>query len=84
VLVLLVARYMTELKRPQLELVDLLKLGGLVGVPMALVMIQPDLGTALTYLPVWARGFSWVVFDGNTQCRLSSSGIGMPFVIFLF
>jgi len=56
VIVLLVARYMTELKTEQLELPDLLKLGGLVGVPMALVMIQPDLGTALTYLPILAAG----------------------------
>src|SRR5579864_41967 len=56
VMVLLVARYMTELKTEQLELPDLLKLGGLVGLPMALVMIQPDLGTALTYLPILAAG----------------------------
>lgn len=56
VVVLLVARYMTELKTEQLELPDLLKLGGLVGLPMTLVMIQPDLGTALTYLPILAAG----------------------------
>ena len=56
VIVLLVARYATELKTEQLELNDLLKLGGLVAVPMGLVMIQPDLGTALTYLPVLAIG----------------------------
>ena len=52
VIVLLVARYLSELKGDQLELRDLLKLAGLVGLPMALVMIQPDLGTALTYLPI--------------------------------
>jgi len=56
VLVLLVARYVTELKTEQLELPDLLKLGGLIGIPMALVMKQPDLGTALTYLPVLVAG----------------------------
>jgi rod shape determining protein RodA len=64
VIVLLVARYLSELKGDQLELRDLLKLGGLVAVPMALVMIQPDLGTALTYLPilgvgVFLAGFRW-------------------------
>jgi rod shape determining protein RodA len=69
VLVLLVARYMTELKRPQLELVDLLKLGGLVGLPMALVMIQPDLGTALTYLPVVAAG----IFLGGLRWQYAVS-----------
>ncbi len=56
VLVLLVARYLTELKAEELEPRDLLKLGGLIGVPMLLVMKQPDLGTALTYLPVLVIG----------------------------
>jgi rod shape determining protein RodA len=56
VIVLLVARFLTELKTEQLELHDLLKLGGLVALPMGLVMSQPDLGTALTYLPILAVG----------------------------
>jgi rod shape determining protein RodA len=56
VLVLLVARYLTELKSEQLEVRDLLRLGGLIGLPMVLVMKQPDLGTALTYLPILAVG----------------------------
>ncbi|HYL73233.1 MAG TPA: rod shape-determining protein RodA [Bryobacteraceae bacterium] len=56
VMVLLVARYMTELKTEQLEWPDLLKLAGLVGLPTVLVMLQPDLGTALTYLPILAAG----------------------------
>ena len=56
VLVLLIARYMTELKGEPVEALDLLKLGGLVGVPMLLVMKQPDLGTALSYLPILAAG----------------------------
>lgn len=56
VIVLLVARYLTELKRERLELSDLLKLGGLIGLPMLLVMAQPDLGTALTYVPILIVG----------------------------
>ncbi len=64
VIVLLVARYLSELKSDQLELRDLLKLAGLVGLPMILVMIQPDLGTALTFVPILAigvflAGFRW-------------------------
>src|SRR5260370_22152012 len=35
---------------------ELLKLSGLVGFPMLLVKMQPDLGTALTYLPILAIG----------------------------
>ena len=56
IIVLLVARYLSELKVEQMELQDLLRLGGLVGLPMVLVMIQPDLGTALTYLPILITG----------------------------
>ncbi len=56
VLVLLVARYLTDIKTEQLEPRALLKLGALVGVPMLLVMKQPDLGTALTYLPILVVG----------------------------
>jgi len=56
VIVLLVARYLAELKTEHLELRDLLKLAGLVGVPMVMVMLQPDLGTALTFLPILAAG----------------------------
>ena len=56
VLVLLVARYMTELKTEQLEMPDLLKLAGLIGLPTVLVFFQPDLGTALTYLPILVAG----------------------------
>jgi len=56
VIILVVARYLSELKREELGFRDLLKIGGLVGLPTALVMYQPDLGTALTYLPVLAAG----------------------------
>src|SRR5204862_3887518 len=56
VIVLLVARYLTELKSERMELADLFKLGGLVGLPMLLVISQPDLGTALTYAPILIAG----------------------------
>jgi len=64
VVVILVARYVTELKTEQLQLADLFKLAGLVGLPMVLVMLEPDLGTALTFLPilmvgVFLAGFKW-------------------------
>jgi rod shape determining protein RodA len=49
VVVLLVARYLSELRSDKLEVKDLLKLGALVALPMVLVMKQPDLGTSLTY-----------------------------------
>jgi rod shape determining protein RodA len=56
VIILLVARYLTELRSDKLEVRDLLKLGLLVGLPMALVAAQPDLGTSLTYVPILLIG----------------------------
>jgi rod shape determining protein RodA len=56
VIVLLVARYLAEVKSDRLEIRDLLKLPALVGLPFLLVALQPDLGTSLTYLPVLAIG----------------------------
>lgn len=54
VLILLVARYLTEIKSDPLEAREALKIAGLIGVPMLMVMRQPDLGTSLTYLPILA------------------------------
>jgi len=56
VIILVVARYVSELRSDEIKPLDLLKLGGLVGIPAALVMYQPDLGTGLTYLPILAVG----------------------------
>jgi rod shape determining protein RodA len=56
VIILLVARYLSELKSDQVGLRDLLKLGGLVGIPTVLVMSQPDFGTGATYVPILAAG----------------------------
>src|SRR6478736_7680638 len=56
VIILLVARYLTELRTDELEIREMLKLAGLVLIPTALVAKQPDLGTALTYLSVLVGG----------------------------
>jgi rod shape determining protein RodA len=64
VIVLLVARYLSEMRSDRLEWRDLLKLGIAVGIPAALVLAEPDMGTTLTYLPILAvgiffGGFRW-------------------------
>jgi len=56
VIILLVTRYLTDLKTDELELREMLKLGGLVVVPTILVLKQPDLGTSLTYLAILIVG----------------------------
>ncbi len=56
ILILAVARYFWGLIGRELTWVDIGKAFALVGIPMALVLKQPDLGTALTYFPVLVAG----------------------------
>jgi rod shape determining protein RodA len=56
VLILAVARYFWGLAGRELSWLDIAKAFALVCVPMGLVLIQPDLGTALTYFPVLVVG----------------------------
>jgi len=56
VIVLVVARYLSELKSDEIGTRDLLKLGGLIGIVAVLVLLEPDVSTALTYLPILAAG----------------------------
>jgi rod shape determining protein RodA len=56
VLIVAVARYFWGLAGKDLTWKDIGKVFALVGIPMALVKSQPDLGTALTYLPILLCG----------------------------
>lgn len=55
VLILAVAKYFADMKS-ECEAQDIVKAGALVGIPMLMVLVQPDLGTALTYLPIAVMG----------------------------
>ena len=52
ILILAVAKYFSEIRTKDLSWEDFLKAGAMVGVPMLMVLAQPDLGTSLTYIPV--------------------------------
>jgi len=52
VLILALAKFFSELHREEASLTDIVKAGLIAGFPMLLVLKQPDLGTALTYIPV--------------------------------
>jgi rod shape determining protein RodA len=56
ILILAVAKYFAEDKSSEADGMDIVKVGLLVGLPFLLVLAQPDLGTALTYLPVAMMG----------------------------
>jgi rod shape determining protein RodA len=64
VLILVVARFFWARAGRELTWTDIFKVFALVGVPLLLVLTQPDLGTSLTYVPVllaglFLGGISW-------------------------
>lgn len=65
VLIVAVARYFWGLSGKDLDWKDIAKAFVMVGVPMLLVLKQPDLGTALTYSPVLLVG----LFLGGLRVR---------------
>ncbi len=67
ILILMVARYFANLGGRSLTWRDIFKAFALVGLPMLLVLVQPDLGTALTYTPVLIAG----MFLGGINWRQS-------------
>jgi rod shape determining protein RodA len=56
VLIVAVARYFWSLSGKELSWVDIGKAFAMVCIPMGLVLIQPDLGTSLTYVPILLCG----------------------------
>jgi rod shape determining protein RodA len=65
VLILLMARYFANLGGRSLTWRDIFKAFFLVGVPMLMVLLQPDLGTALTFMPILVAG----LFLGGINLR---------------
>ena len=65
ILILAVARYFANLGARNLTWKEIFKAFALVGLPMMLVLVQPDLGTALTYTPILVAG----LFLGGINIR---------------
>ena len=65
VLVLVMARYFANLGGRNLTWMEIFKALSMVGVPMVLVLIQPDMGTSLTYGPILVAG----LFLGGISLR---------------
>src|SRR5258708_13788716 len=79
ILILAVAKYFSDLHQRELSWSDFVKAGAIVGVPMLMVLAQPDLGTALTYLPIALVG----LFLGGVRWKQALvvvllGGLAMP------
>jgi rod shape determining protein RodA len=84
ILILAMAKYFADLRHRDLSWPDFIKAGAIVAFPMLMVLAQPDLGTALTYLPIAVMG----VFLGGMHWRqgllvavLAGVGIGAVFFV---
>jgi rod shape determining protein RodA len=79
ILILAVAKYIADLHQRELSWSDFIKAGAIVGVPMLMVLAQPDLGTSLTYMPIALMG----LFLGGVRAKqalivLVLAGLVMP------
>src|SRR5271169_5131707 len=84
ILILAIAKYFADMQQRELSWQDFLKAGAIVGIPMLMVLKQPDLGTALTYLPIAAMG----MFLGGLQWKqglavalLAAVGVAAAFYV---
>jgi rod shape determining protein RodA len=79
ILILAVAKYFADLQERDLSWRDFMKAGAIVAIPMLMVLRQPDLGTALTYMPIAIMG----LFLGGLRAKqalvvLLVAGLMMP------
>jgi len=79
ILILAIAKYFADLQERELSWPDCIKAGAMVGLPMLMVLAQPDLGTALTYIPIAVMG----LFLGGLRARQALTvlllvGLTMP------
>src|SRR5208282_5840105 len=56
IIIIVLARFFAEVRTDELSLQDLIKAGLLVGLPLALILKQPDLGTAMVLVPMLIVG----------------------------
>lgn len=56
IIIVVLARFYSEVRTDRLNLLDLGKAGVLTGIPVVLILLQPDFGTAAMFLPIAAVG----------------------------
>ncbi len=56
IIIIVLARYFSEVRTERLTLADLAKVGALTLIPVGLILKQPDLGTAMVLVPVALLG----------------------------
>ena len=75
--ILMLARVLSQRKEPLTSLRDLLLPSVLVGLPLALVMLQPDLGTALAFGGILFAILFWAGTPVALLLLVASPGVGL-------
>jgi rod shape determining protein RodA len=71
IIIIVLARYFTDVRSERLTLADLAKVGALTLVPVGLILKQPDLGTAMVLVPVALIG----IFLAGLQWKHMAVGV---------
>ncbi len=75
--ILLLARYLSALRQPPATLWDLVIPGVITGVPVLLVMAQPDLGSAIVFVGILFSMLFWVGVKPSLLLLLASPVISL-------
>ena len=75
--ILMLARVLSQRKEPLTSLRDLLVPSALVGLPLALVMLQPDLGTAMAFGGILFAILFWAGTPVALLLLVASPGVGL-------
>ncbi len=71
------ARFLASREKPPRNLRDLVAPSALMGLPLALVVLQPDLGTALAFVGILFAGLFWAGTPPFLLLLLASPGLAL-------
>jgi len=77
VVILMLARWLADRREPPATLRDLLYPGVIVGIPFVLVMLQPDLGSAIVFVTIMFAMLFWAGTKPQLLVLLASPAIGL-------
>jgi rod shape determining protein RodA len=75
IIIIVLARFFAEVRTDELSLQDLIKAGLIVGLPLGLILKQPDLGTALVLVPMLVVGAYLAGLQWQHAAIISLAGI---------
>ena len=75
IIIIVLARFFAEVSTDELSVQDLIKAGLIVGLPLGLILKQPDLGTALVLVPMLVVGAFLAGLQWQHAAIISLAGI---------